>query len=37
MNQITTVINFPFFRIVGKGVHGREEYFTENPVMVGKI
>lgn len=23
-----------FFRIVGKGVHGREEYFTVNPLMV---
>ena len=22
-----------FFRIVGKGVHGREEYFTENPLI----
>lgn len=22
-----------FFRIVGKGVHGREEYFTINPLM----
>lgn len=22
-----------FFRIVGKGVHGREEYFTKNPLL----
>lgn len=22
-----------FFRIVGKGVHGREDYFTENPIL----
>lgn len=22
-----------FFRIVGKGVHGREEYFTRNPIL----
>jgi hypothetical protein len=22
-----------FFRIVGKGVHGREEYFTQNPLL----
>lgn len=26
-------INRQFLRIVGSGVHGREEYFTENPLL----
>lgn len=26
-----------FLRIVSAGVHGREEYFTENPLMAGAI
>ena len=26
-----------FFRIVGKGVHGREEYFTRNPVLEKRV
>lgn len=27
--------NRQFLRIVSSGVHGREEYFTENPLMMG--
>lgn len=27
------LIKRQFFRIVGKGVHGREGYFTRNPIL----
>jgi hypothetical protein len=32
VNQKTSNVR-QFFRIVGKGVHGREDYFTINPLM----
>lgn len=29
--------NRQFLRIVGSGVYGREEYFTENPLLTGSV